>query len=491
MDPTLHDINGTILHVGTGASRCINYYLQSHARQIILVTPISEDYKLAWIKSNFEKRVKVSNATVNKGGGTISLYCYNLHEIVALQPIFRNSGQWPGLSNPRILEVDSLTPDELLKNIHLEVDRKHALVVSLPSDASDILHSLDGNNAEGEFSYVLLLSHKVVEKAQEAHDDVKSLEDFGYKFSHSFSAFVGVEGHCYFLDKPYSRRLTKNKKPCSTDGVNEVKASGPSHEENLDFSKIDSLLIRRKNQIIDDVEKLLFNYSDRILKQSEAYLEVKCYFGIESRLPEFHGWAVSPDFGLYLIDLISSNDYDCVLEFGSGTTTVLVSKALNKKNYLRGENGPIHVAFEHDEKFHEKTNFLVNNLGGYQRTEVFFAPLENFVSASGRLYPYYSCSDRLEMVRQELVCKDIPNVLVIVDGPPGNLDKHARYPALSSIINTIKKANYHFLIDDYKRMDEKQIVEIWKKELKEYGVVPHCHKLRMDKGACLLSFSLI
>ena len=43
-----------------------------------------------------------------------------------------------------------------------------------------------------------------------------------------------------------------------------------------------------------------------------------------------HGWPVSPDFALNQVRMIQSFKYDLIIEFGSGTSTLLSLRALEK-----------------------------------------------------------------------------------------------------------------------------------------------------------------
>ncbi|MCK7579982.1 MAG: hypothetical protein MZV65_32785 [Chromatiales bacterium] len=57
---------------------------------------------------------------------------------------------------------------------------------------------------------------------------------------------------------------------------------------------------------------------------------LQSYMGADFLMPEMHTWPISPDLGVLLIRLIESSDYDAVVEFGSGVSTVILAKALAK-----------------------------------------------------------------------------------------------------------------------------------------------------------------
>ena len=45
-------------------------------------------------------------------------------------------------------------------------------------------------------------------------------------------------------------------------------------------------------------------------------------------LGDFHGWPISPDIGLFLLEKMREQQYDLIIECGSGTATALFAKAL-------------------------------------------------------------------------------------------------------------------------------------------------------------------
>jgi hypothetical protein len=80
-------------------------------------------------------------------------------------------------------------------------------------------------------------------------------------------------------------------------------------------------------------------------------------------------------------------------------------------------------------------------------------------------------------------------VLVVVDGPPGSTNKHARYPALPVVLSYFTGAKIDILMDDYYRDEEKQITDMWLTEAKMAGYNAVHTKLNFEKGACLISLA--
>ncbi len=101
-------------------------------------------------------------------------------------------------------------------------------------------------------------------------------------------------------------------------------------------TELDAQLKKQADELIH-VRKFLETSLKREIanaaKQIEAVVGLQSYFAT-GELPnvntEHNTWPVSPDFALYLIELIELNDYDLIIEFGSGISTVVVARTLAK-----------------------------------------------------------------------------------------------------------------------------------------------------------------
>jgi hypothetical protein len=242
-------------------------------------------------------------------------------------------------------------------------------------------------------------------------------------------------------------------------------------------------IVDLSKRIVDTVKKEILNAT----KQIEAFLGIQSYINGGDLLPDMHGWPISPDFGLYLIELLAANDYDLVIEFGSGASTVLIAQSLAKSRARRQGRSPAHhIAFEHLEEFERKTSSALCRAGVADSVQLELAVLKPYAADNGTSYLYYSCHDALAELALRLP-QDGLRVLVMVDGPPGATGKHARYPALPVVISCFSAAQIDVLLDDYMRDDEKEIVQLWQADIARWGVVARLTEQKMEKGACLLS----
>lgn len=237
--------------------------------------------------------------------------------------------------------------------------------------------------------------------------------------------------------------------------------------------------------ISDVIKKEISNAA----RQIEVTIELQHYFAT-GELPtvntERHGWPISPDFAIYLVQLLEANDYDLIIEFGSGVSTVVIAKTLAKMSQRRSERfGTKFVSFEHLKQYYDQTKTQLKSAGVDDWVQLHLAPLEPYRPANGNVYDYYACHQSLADLA-ETFQDPHKKLLVVVDGPPGSTCPHARYPALPIVLNFFKQNPVHILLDDYFREDEKQIAKMWVNELKKYNYQVEVKSKKLEKDACLI-----
>jgi hypothetical protein len=241
-------------------------------------------------------------------------------------------------------------------------------------------------------------------------------------------------------------------------------------------------LLRVRKHLERSLQKELLNAT----KQIEAFLNVQSALSGGDVIPGLHGWPISPDLAAYLIELIRANDYDLVIEFGSGTSTVVMAKALAQMSYRREGKAPVvQMAFEHLDAYHAQTQAQLRAAGLADAATVHLAPLASYQAANGKTYPYYTCQSALQALRSS---HDKPNfrALVLVDGPPATTGEHARFPALDLILMTLSSVALDIVLDDYRRPDEKAVVALWEDRLRGLGRDFETEIRQLEREACLL-----
>ena len=225
-------------------------------------------------------------------------------------------------------------------------------------------------------------------------------------------------------------------------------------------------------------------------KQTQALIGLQSYYAT-GELPtvnsERHSWPVSPDFGLYLVELVALNDYDLIIEFGSGISTVIVAKALATMASREDGRAPTRfVSFEHLEPYYRQTRAHLQQVGLADNVQLVLAPLQDWLAPNGNTYAYYDCQAVLANLAQQYA-GGVRRVLAIIDGPPAVTGKHARYPAGPLVVQHFVGARIDLVLDDYIREDEKEIAQLWQGELQAAGIVHRISERKLEKDACLIS----
>ncbi len=229
---------------------------------------------------------------------------------------------------------------------------------------------------------------------------------------------------------------------------------------------------------------------------------------------EYHGWPISSDVALFLLGKVEKNNYDLIIEFGSGTSTQLFAKAIN--NQLKDQHGKhidedlaligsdkggtfarptIHrelpnriVTFEHNKKYHNKTmaELEANKLS--HLVDLVHAPLIE-MKIENDDYLYYSCEHKLAQLATIFAERTV-KILVLIDGPPGATGPLARLPAVPLLLNYLGKHQFDIVLDDYKRQEEIETVDRWKKQFEKRFLTYNEEVVQCEKGVffCSLNF---
>ena len=247
------------------------------------------------------------------------------------------------------------------------------------------------------------------------------------------------------------------------------------------------------------LQKTIGEATNSVLQRVESYLDVQNYLATGKRVPLMRGWPISPDLASYIVDRLEKVNYDLVIEFGSGTSTILLARAmvehraksgrLHPNRLVEGESAePCIISFEHLEKYHALTCQQLDSYGLREYVQLLLAPLESHTGADGASYQYYRCQEALTSIARHRSVAGL-RVLVFVDGPPAATGKLARYPALQQVLYSFPGARIDILMDDYIREDEKYIVRRWCQELDAEGIAYTLNEMNFEKGACLIEIN--
>lgn len=204
---------------------------------------------------------------------------------------------------------------------------------------------------------------------------------------------------------------------------------------------------------------------DNLYRQLEALASITSILPVRQPLPPMRGWAISPDFGVLLIAEILKKKPRVVLELGSGVSTLLIAYCLEKTG------GGRVISLDHDSGFCEKSREIITQHRLQDIAEAVHAPLAE-VQLNAGSWEWYDTVH---------VDPDIKIDLLVIDGPPGLIQKNSRYPALP-LLHQYFSDDVVILMDDAARTDEQNIVEMWAGEFPEFEY----EFISAEKGAVVL-----
>lgn len=191
---------------------------------------------------------------------------------------------------------------------------------------------------------------------------------------------------------------------------------------------------------------------------------------LQFRFPVFLGGpSIDAHHARQLLFVLEELKPRSILEFGAGTSTVIVARALQTLGYPP----ELHIAVDHDARYLRHTIQLarVNGVEKYVRFEHCpLAPLPGFP------LPWYSnVPEAIGRARIDLV---------IVDGPPAYEPgkEKAREPALP-VIRSFLSERAVVILDDANREGESRILDRWLQDYPEFSL----ERVREGKGIGVLT----
>jgi glycosyltransferase involved in cell wall biosynthesis len=207
-------------------------------------------------------------------------------------------------------------------------------------------------------------------------------------------------------------------------------------------SLLKSIRVQYKKEHLNEIQH------DKNIQEINQYLQPVL------PLPFHKPWAVLPDFISNLLELTKNSKPSIVAECGSGLST-LVLGYLVKNNSIKQC-----IAIEHERQFYESTKLELIAHGLDKYVNLIYAPLTK-VTINKKNWLWYNQNKIKAQVHQI--------DLLIVDGPPGQIQKYSRYPAIPILKKYFTK-NTVIILDDSHRPDEQEIIELWLSENPEFQI---------------------
>ena len=181
-----------------------------------------------------------------------------------------------------------------------------------------------------------------------------------------------------------------------------------------------------------------------------SYQKLENVLGFDKALPVTEKWSAAADFLKIISDYCLENKPETIVECSSGSSSLVLSQCCKLNNL-----GHVY-SLENGEEFVNQTRQQLDDFSLSRYCDVIFAPLKT-VELNGEKFQWYDLEKLPELEID----------LLIIDGPPGFIQKHSRYPALPLLSKLLAKGCVVFL-DDAARDDEQEVVRRWLKTYAEF-----------------------
>ncbi|MGM8849357.1 class I SAM-dependent methyltransferase [Salinicola halophyticus] len=210
----------------------------------------------------------------------------------------------------------------------------------------------------------------------------------------------------------------------------------------------------------------------QLYRQFEAFHWLTKRLKIQGRLPPLRGWPLSPDVLLELHEWIMETRPRLIVEFGSGSSTLVIADALSQVG-----SGRL-VSIEHSAHYGRKTQASLEREGLSEWVDLRIGELEPWTGEHLNTHEDQAISWYPVALLDDLQDVDF----VLIDGPPARTCKFARYPALPALAEKLSPVAAVWL-DDAARGEEKHICESWAEAFDcTFEMVP------MEKGLGVFTF---
>jgi len=202
---------------------------------------------------------------------------------------------------------------------------------------------------------------------------------------------------------------------------------------------------------------------------AQSYRQLQQALDLSRELPVTPDWSAAADFLFLIKDYCLKNKPQTIVECSSGLTTLTLARCCQLNNM-----GKV-FSLENGEEYAQQTddNLKQFNLGEFAK--VIHAPLQN-TRINDVDYTWYQTEPLTSPVA------DIRIDMLVIDGPPGFIQKHSRYPALPVLFDQLTDHSTIFL-DDAARDDEQEIINMW---CNTYPGITHEY-IKTERGCSVLT----
>jgi len=199
----------------------------------------------------------------------------------------------------------------------------------------------------------------------------------------------------------------------------------------------------------------------------QTYGQLQQQLKLEQQLPATPEWSAAADFLFLIKDHCLSNEPETIVECSSGLTSLVLSRCcqINNKGHV--------YSLENGEEFQQQTLKQLKLFDLQDWADIFHAPLIRRTIMQCD-YDWYNSQ----------AVNNLEIDMLVIDGPPGFIQKKSRLPALPVFFDQLKDGACVFL-DDAARDEEKEIVKIW---LEEYSFLEHEY-IETERGCSIIKIN--
>jgi predicted O-methyltransferase YrrM len=182
-----------------------------------------------------------------------------------------------------------------------------------------------------------------------------------------------------------------------------------------------------------------------------SYQSLEDLLGLEKKLPLTENWSAAADFLQLISEYCLLNKPQVIVECSSGTSSLVLAQCchMNRLGHV--------YSLENGDEFLDQTRRQLEEFLLSDYCDVIHAPLRD-IPLGDKTFQWYDSGG----LPEEKVD------MLVIDGPPGFIQKHSRYPALPLLGDKLAEHCIIFL-DDAARDDELELVELWQKEHPEFS----------------------
>jgi len=196
-----------------------------------------------------------------------------------------------------------------------------------------------------------------------------------------------------------------------------------------------------------------------------SYQQLQKELNLENELPVTPDWSAAADFLSLIKDYCLESQPQSIVECSSGLTTLALARCCQ----INGDGRVF--SLENGEEYANQTRANLMRFEVDKFVNVIHAPLEKTL-VQGEYYDWYGLNE----------VEDINIDMLVIDGPPGFIQKHSRFPAIPLLFDQLADKSMVFL-DDAARDEEKELVKMW---LALYPEIKH-EFVETERGCSILT----